>query len=747
MASLARNGSSPNLIKKGGSEQTSPNLSQNLRALVDKAIDGKLTSQDYKGEFAGYLKETNEKMLSLHNVTMDKTLLTSEAQVPVVDPQQSESTRWGSDTLTLTNNGKKSIYFQVRQKNIDKYQLEAIPFQGKLRKGESKKIELKFRAFCTSKFYQLMQISLALKKEELSVGTMKKKGLFMSGKSEAPVRPAASIDDSLGRSSLVFCLRIESELSAFLDYDEVTLGDKIAGGAFGTVHKALWRDSEVAVKVLHNAESMMPEERDLVKREIALMSKLSFPYIVTYMGSTAAVASQPLCMVMEYIRGGSLTHLIQKPDFSFRMKVKVSLDVAKGMAYLHSHNIYHRDLKPDNFLVISQHDDVDVNLKITDFGTSRSNKRSKEDLQRVYGIEDSPAVASSSEFTPAAQQVDLPDQKKNERNLTNGVGTLIYQAPETLGGQTDYNIEKTDLYSFGVSLLHIFTGVEPYSVDPYDKFGVWDIINFVTRGDRLDTSVIEDYRVRNMIHNCWQDKPDKRPKFSQVAKDLVEILNSPGPMQEPTSSPNIQKMKQGGRPASSLNLYAMNPGGTTSLPNSGGNMNNSSANNLQVSGTGAGGASPRKGTEVGASTSSPDLTPLQISSNAVPTSSDGMTPRKVVPTPSGSEHICWCGAISRQEAEAKLLRPDISPGTFLTRWSDTMGSYVLSYKKSTGGIEHIAHIRPVAGDKINVGKSDGTVSTYDNLLSYIGTLREERVVSMPFEEFTAATGNLYTFGK
>ncbi|PRP76453.1 protein kinase domain containing protein [Planoprotostelium fungivorum] len=715
-------GSGRNTVVLSGTE-----LTPVLRGLVERAIDGKLTSVEYKGEFSKFLKDTNEKVLAHHNLTMDKSLMTSEAQVPVVDLLLGESSRWGTDSLTIVNNGKKSLYFQVRQKIIDKYQLEALPFQGKIRKGETKRIEFKFRAFCTSKFYQLLQIQFSLKKEDLS-GTVKKRGIFMRGAEIPPPRPQASIDEILRSNSLVVCLRIESELSAFLDYDEVVLGDKLAGGAFGTVHKATWRDSEVAVKVLHNADQMTTDERDLVKREIALMSKLSFPYIVTYMGSTAAVASQPLCMVMEYIRGGSLTSLIKKQEISFRFRVKVSLDVAKGMAYLHSHNIYHRDLKPDNFLVISQHDDVDVNLKITDFGTSRSNKKSKEDLQRVYGIEDTSSSVTIPDFTsqPGTQEINEPE--KQQRNLTNGVGTLIYQAPETLGGQTDYNIEKTDIYSFGVSLLHIFTGIEPYSVDPFDKFSVWDIINFVTRGERLEVSGVEDYRIRNMILNCWQDKPEKRPKFSQVRDELLEILKSAGPQPNPSSP--AAAVSSPTKPASVRDQeYTMDDRQQTTPPRS--LTSRSLTNPIQPT----------------VSSESPGTAPQSPQSPRGESMSNGSGEKRGMVVPQHADQLCWCGNLDRIKAEQKLLAPHVAPLTFLTRWSDNMGSYVLTYKKREGGLEHIAHIMPVGDGKITVRKSDGTSTPYDSLLKYIDTLREERVIANAYTDApsTAPGTSLYSF--
>jgi len=452
------------------------------------------------------------------------------------------------------------------------------------------------------------------------------------------------------------------------------------------------------------------------------MSKLSFPYIVTYMGSTAAVASQPLTMVMEYIRGGALTALIKK-NISFRFRVKVSLDVAKGMAYLHSHNIYHRDLKPDNFLIISQHDDVDVNLKITDFGTSRSNKKSKEDLQRVYGIEDT-AAPSVADFSPQGNLGENSDNSKAERNLTNGVGTLIYQAPETLGGQTDYNIEKTDLYSFGVSLLHIFTGVEPYSVDPFDKFTVWDIINFVTRGDRLDTAQVEDYRIRNMIVNCWQDKPDKRPKFSLVARELADILDSPGPQATP-SSPVVTQHSPKAMTNSASALYSIAP--EPSSPKQ--ITHGASSFNLSP---------PASQTKPPSQPASP-----RESFSAIPTA---VPEKKGMVVPLHAEQLCWCGNIDRRDAD-KLLAPNVLPGTFLTRWSDNIESYVLTYKKPSGGLEHIAHIIPAGDHKVVVKKSDGSTTPYESLLKYIETLREERVITQPYAVAAepAPTGDLYSF--
>lgn len=87
---------------------------------------------------------------------------------------------------------------------------------------------------------------------------------------------------------------------------------------------------------------MVDEERELVKRELDLLGKLVSPYVVTYMGSTI-IPGQPLCLVMEYVKYGSLTQLLkQDPNLDTKFRTKLVMDVAKGMGFLHSNSIYHR---------------------------------------------------------------------------------------------------------------------------------------------------------------------------------------------------------------------------------------------------------------------------------------------------------------------------------------------------------------------------------------------------------------------
>ena len=78
-------------------------------------------------------------------------------------------------------------------------------------------------------------------------------------------------------------------------------------------------------------------------------------------------------MVTEYAPCGSLVDRIRKREEpEEHVKAKVILDAAKGLDYLHSNEILHRDIKPDNVIVFSLDQVIDVNAKLTDFGSSRN---------------------------------------------------------------------------------------------------------------------------------------------------------------------------------------------------------------------------------------------------------------------------------------------------------------------------------------------------------------------------------------
>jgi len=319
---------------------------------------------------------------------------------PVVDFNEQ---KFQFDTFSLTNNGKKTVYFNIFCADIRKFDLEITPNEGEIKKGKSQKVELKLRCFCTTKVYPIMKITLShIKPKEIK----EKKKVLKPGEKKEITAPIGKTDE-LG--VLLLCFKIESDLSTSLDFDELVLGTKIGEGGYGTVYKGTWRGNECAIKILEN-EDLVDDEREMVKRELELLGKLTSPYVVTYMGSTI-VPGQRLALVMEYVKDGSLSDILKKnDDLDNKFRCKLALDVAKGMTFLHSNNVYHRDIKPDNMLVISPHRNTQINLKITDFGTSRNTAKKSNTSSDYLSFTDIKKDQKKNEIAKKTNPKNLPFQ-------------------------------------------------------------------------------------------------------------------------------------------------------------------------------------------------------------------------------------------------------------------------------------------------------------------------------------------------
>ncbi|XP_054812621.1 serine/threonine-protein kinase CTR1-like isoform X2 [Prosopis cineraria] len=154
-----------------------------------------------------------------------------------------------------------------------------------------------------------------------------------------------------------------------IPWSDLVLKERIGSGSFGTVHRAEWNGSEVAVKILMEQDFHAERVKEFL-REVAIMKRLRHPNIVLLMG---AVTQPPnLSIVTEYLSRGSLYRLLHKPGakemLDERRRLSMAYDVAKGMNYLHKRNppIVHRDLKSPNLLV-----DKKYTVKVCDFGLSR----------------------------------------------------------------------------------------------------------------------------------------------------------------------------------------------------------------------------------------------------------------------------------------------------------------------------------------------------------------------------------------
>ncbi|KAF7146862.1 hypothetical protein RHSIM_Rhsim03G0081400 [Rhododendron simsii] len=267
-----------------------------------------------------------------------------------------------------------------------------------------------------------------------------------------------------------------------IPWSDLVLKERIGSGSFGTVHRADWHGSEVAVKILMD-QDFHPERIREFLREVAIMQRLRHPNIVLLMG---AVTQPPnLSIVTEYLSRGSLYRLLHKPGarevLDEKRRLSMAYDVAKGMNYLHNRNppIVHRDLKSPNLLV-----DRKYTVKVCDFGLSR--------------LKANTFLSSKS-----------------------AAGTPEWMAPEVL--RDEQSNEKSDVYSFGVILWELATLQQPWST--LNPAQVVAAVGFKSK--RLDIPRSLNPQVATLIEACWANEPLKRPSFSSIMETLRPLIKPP----------------------------------------------------------------------------------------------------------------------------------------------------------------------------------------------------------------------------
>jgi tRNA A-37 threonylcarbamoyl transferase component Bud32/uncharacterized cupredoxin-like copper-binding protein len=288
-------------------------------------------------------------------------------------------------------------------------------------------------------------------------------------------------------------LHLMSELSSFIDLEEVALeggssAKPVGDGAFGVVYKGTYRGQDVAVKMLKMQD--MPEEMlDEFDREVDLMNKLRHKNIVQFIGASKVVGR--FALITEFVQNGNVSQYVMKASkVNYSLKLRVALDTAQAMLFLHENHILHRDLKLDNLLCVSTDPDDPVVAKLTDFGTSR-------------------AVS-----------------EKNSNSYTVGIGTPIYMAPEILA-KNPYDT-KCDVYSYGVMLWVLYCQKEPYQHIEHS----WEIARFIIEGNREKVPKDCPAEYAHLIEECWAQDPDQRPDFQHIVERLEKMLhdNTENPM-------------------------------------------------------------------------------------------------------------------------------------------------------------------------------------------------------------------------
>jgi serine/threonine protein kinase len=277
-------------------------------------------------------------------------------------------------------------------------------------------------------------------------------------------------DDDLG-------LITDLEEAWCINFDDLEFAEQLGEGAFGAVHKGTYFGTEVAIKRLFQ-EDDSPDTELFIQREINVLQGMRHPNIVQFIG-IARHPTKGVHIVTELIKAGDLRKLLKNPKnkLTWLDKAKIAHSAACAMAYLHSRNIIHRDLKSKNLLV-----EDGWRVKICDFGFART----------TVG--------------------------KGARPMTL-CGTDDWMAPEIILGYPYSG--AADVFSFGIVLCEIITRKkisQDLQRSPMDAFGL-SVEKFKKI---IPADCPPDFSI--LAIECCAHEPEQRPTFAQVVSKLKILM-------------------------------------------------------------------------------------------------------------------------------------------------------------------------------------------------------------------------------
>jgi serine/threonine-protein kinase len=248
--------------------------------------------------------------------------------------------------------------------------------------------------------------------------------------------------------------------------------DPIGEGGMAEVYKGIQisLNRPVAIKILLRKlyENRIALER--FNRESIIIARLNNPNIIHIIDRGVTEGGMPY-FVMEYVEGRDLAKVIKHGNVTLNRKVEFAIQICKAISYAHKNGVIHRDIKPSNVLI-----DREGNARVLDFG-----------IAQFYEDNESPYEHTRAGILMGTVEYMSPEQRVSAANVT----------------------KSSDLYSLGIVLYEMFTGIRPS--------GRFKLPSEIAQGI---SGPLED-----LIMSCLETDPANRPSSADEIKDrLLHIL-------------------------------------------------------------------------------------------------------------------------------------------------------------------------------------------------------------------------------
>jgi len=253
-----------------------------------------------------------------------------------------------------------------------------------------------------------------------------------------------------------------------INYNELEFGDVVSSGSAGEVFLGYYFGTPVAIKKLFQLAS---DQKHLVEREYAMLTEVNHPNIVQFLGLCDHETG--IYLITEYVEHGDLFDLLVFSDIKidWKTKIKIALQTAQAVFYLHSRDIIHRDLKSQNILIGEKY-----KVKLCDLGLATVLENNKR---------------------------------------TTVCGTNEWMAPEIMTKES-YD-SKIDVFSFGIVLQELITNSPPPKRE-ISKMLKFDVDRFIETVPEECPEVLA-----KLVIDCTKFNSEERPSFKEIVSHLRKL--------------------------------------------------------------------------------------------------------------------------------------------------------------------------------------------------------------------------------